>query len=154
MNIEYIKQRVRECITYLTLISESANEDTLEANKVIAEIRSETDETAKMDLIKKFKKIQFFNNFKLMESEKIIPRLLELVDVAKIIDIDLELTEEEEDMISLNKTRFSPSYALDKGTIIFINKELEEIIDKELEKPSSSDMQAINNILKVINGEK
>ena len=154
MNLEYINQRVREMFNYLEALKDAANEDTVSANNLLAKLKEENDEPTKMDLIKQFKKIQFFNNFKLMESEKVIPALIEAINLAKVLGLEIELSDDEEAMLDVNKKRFAPMYVLDKGTMIFMNKDLEEMIDKELEKPSATDVQAITNILNVVNGNK
>ena len=154
MDLKYIKKRVGEIFTLLNAIRNSTEEDTKRGNEIIKEVREEEDENQKIELVKQFKKLQFFNNFKLDQMEKIIPGLLELVSLAKVIDLDLELTDEQEAMIHINKHRFAPMYVYDKNELIFMNKELEDVITSELEKPSATDMEAINNIINAINGKK
>lgn len=154
MDLKYIKKRVGEIFTLLNAIRNSTEEDTKRGNEIIKEVREEEDENQKIELVKQFKKLQFFNNFKLDQMEKIIPGLLELVSLAKVIDLDLELTDEQEAMIHINKHRFAPMYVYDKNELIFMNKDLEDVITSELDKPSATDMEAINNIINAINGKK
>lgn len=154
MDLNHIKWRVGEIFTLLHAIRKSTDDDTKRGNEIIKEVREEEDENQKIELVKQFKKLQFFNNFKLDQMEKIIPGLLELVSLAKVLDVELDLTDEQEAMIHVNKHRFAPMYVYDKNELIFMNKDLEEVISNELEKPSATDMDAINNIINAINGKK
>lgn len=154
MDLNHIKWRVGEIFTLLHAIRKSTDDDTKRGNEIIKEVREEEDENQKIELVKQFKKLQFFNNFKLDQMEKIIPGLLELVSLAKVLDVELDLTDEQEAMIHVNKHRFAPMYVYDKNELIFMNKDLEEVISNELEKPSATDMEAINNIINAINGKK
>lgn len=150
MKIEYIKQRVNELWSLIEQLRDSATEDTKVANDLILKIRESKDEDEKIELMKKFKKTQFFNNLKLSEMEKTMPVLVELVSLAKVVDVDLELTDEQESIIDTNKKRITPMYIVDKNQLVFVHKELEEAVDKEINNPSESDLAALKNIFKAV----
>ena len=147
MDTSYIKTRVKELFTYLEYLKEAADKDTVEANKIVSEIKSTEEEEEKINLITKFKKIQFFNNMKLMEVEKTIPILIEMYKLSQSISLDLELNEVQQDMIEINLKRNQPMYIVDKNELVFLNKELEEVIDQELSRPADTDAAAIKNVL-------
>lgn len=151
MDISYIKKRVNELFTYINYLRDSATDDTRVASELISKTKSVPDEDEKIELIKKFKKIQFFNNLKLAELEKTMPTLVELVSISKILDLDLGLTEEQELVIETNKKRTAPMYTVDKDKLMFIHKELEDAVDLEINNPSESNVEALKNLVKAMN---
>ena len=150
MDLQYLKQRVVELFTYLSYLKESANEDTKKANELIIKIKEVTTDEDSLELVKQFKKLQFFNNLKLGEMEKTMPTIIELVSIAQVIGIELNLNEEEETIIKMNKTRTTPMYIVDKSQLIFNHPELEAAVEKELDNPSETDLEALKKLIKVI----
>lgn len=154
MNVDYIKQRVQELFLYINYLKDSANTDTKEASDTIQKIKETTNEDDSLNLMKKFKKLQFFNNLKLGEMEKTMPILIELISIANVIDLDLELNEEESTVFKMNKNRIKPMYVVDKNTLVFNFPELEVAVDKEINEPSPSDLEALKKITKALTDGK
>lgn len=150
MDNKYIIQRAQELLNYIKQIISSSEVSNKRANEIIEKVKTTSEENEKLELLKEFKKIQFFDNLKLTEIERFFPILLELHSVSKVINLELNLSEEDENFIEVNKHRFQPLYTFDKNELRLINPKLEEIINSELNSPAKSDFEAIKNITKAL----
>ena len=92
MKTNYLKKRVEEIFQLIDLLTNKANEDTETANDILKYVKEAEDDEVRITLMKKFKKTQFFNNLKFSDIEKITPVLIELISLAKLMDVDLDLT--------------------------------------------------------------
>lgn len=149
--MNYLTQRIRELLNLIYALRDEANEDTQRAKELLEKFKETKDNDEKVEYTKAFKKVEFFNNIKLSDIDKHIPILLELVSVAKVLDVETGLTEEEEKMLELSKVRFAPLFILSKGKLEILNKDLETVIVNELNNPSENDLKAIEKISKVLN---
>ena len=148
--MNYLTQRIRELLNLIYALRDEANEDTQRAKELLEKFKETNDNDEKVEYTKAFKKVEFFNNIKFSDIDKHIPILLELVSVAKVLDVETGLTEEEEKMLELSKVRLAPFFILDKGKLEILNKDLETVIINELNNPSESDLKAIEKISKVL----
>lgn len=149
--MNYLTQRIRELLNLIYALRDEANEDTQIAKELLEKFKETKDNDEKVEYTKAFKKVEFFNNIKLSDIDKHIPILLELVSVAKVLDVETGLTEEEAKMLDLSKVRFAPFFILSKGKLEILNKDLETVIVNELNNPSENDLKAIEKISKVLN---
>ena len=149
--MNYLTQRIRELLNLIYALRDEANEDTQRAKELLEKFKETKDNDEKVEYTKAFKKVEFFNNIKLSDIDKHIPILLELVSVAKVLDVETGLTEEEEKMLELSKVRFATFFILSKGKLEILNKDLEAVIVNELNNPSENDLKAIEKISKVLN---
>lgn len=149
--MNYLTQRIRELLNLIYALRDEANEDTQRAKELLEKFKETNDNDEKVEYTKAFKKVEFFNNIKLSDIDKHIPILLELVSVAKVLDVETGLTEEEEKMLELSKVRFASFFILSKGKLEILNKDLETVIVNELNNPSENDLKAIEKISKVLN---
>ena len=148
MGTEYIVQRGWELYNYAKALREEANTDALRGKELLREMSEATDEEVKLNILKAFKKNQFFNNLKLSEMEATLKVLVEVISICKVMGLETNMTEDLENLYEVGKKRFIPMYALKGDKLEFLNKEMEEVIDKELDTPSDSDLEAVRNILK------
>ena len=149
--MNYLTQRIRELLNLIYALRDEANEDTQRAKELLEKFKETKDNDEKVEYTKAFKKVEFFNNIKLSDIDKHIPILLELVSIAKVLDVETGLTEEEAKMLDLSKARFAPFFILSKGKLEILNKDLETVIINELNNPSENDLKAIEKISKVLN---
>lgn len=150
MKTNYLKKRVEEIFQLIDLLTNKANEDTETANDILKQVKEAEDDEVRIALMKKFKKTQFFNNLKFSDIEKITPVLIELISLAKLMDVDLELTEFQEDYYTKMKPRFSTIYKKNKGNLELVYPELEKIVEKEIENPSETELDAINKMVETL----
>lgn len=154
MNKEHLKNRVQELFTFLNALKEDSDKDIEKVNTVLKQLKETTEEGEKVELVKQYKKLSFFNNLKLVEFDKNIPVLVELISLAKIMDIDLSLEDQQEEIYQVHKKRVVPFFIFDKNELKAFNPEIEELVNKELEKPSTTDMEFINKFNKITSNVK
>lgn len=148
MDIQYIKQRFREQLQYITVLKDSANKQAEEGKTLLEKFKTEENEELKLEYLRDFKRLQFFNNLKLIEIEKILPVLVELVSISRVLGLDLELNDMEEHMYDEGKKRFQPAYIIQGNELVFLNKDMEDLINKELDTPSETDAEVVRKILR------
>lgn len=144
--MNYLSSRIQELFKFIQALSDEAKEDTIDAKETLKKLSETEDKEEKAELFKAFKKIQFFNNLKFVEIDRFIPVLVELVNMARLMDIELELTEEQEKLVEAGKIRFKPMYIYDKNELKLLNTEIESMVVEELNNPSSTDLEAISKL--------
>lgn len=148
MNLDYIKQRLWEQHEYFSILKSSSDKDLEEGKDLINKIKSS--ETSKEDrkvLFNNFKRNQIIGNLKLAEIDKTINTMMELISLAKVLDVDLGFEDDVQNIYETYKDKLTPLFDVKGDTIKVLNDEYSTLIESSLSNASENDDLYISKLV-------
>ena len=148
MNLDYIKQRLWEQHEYFSILKASSDKDLEDGKELINKIKSS--ETSKEDrkvLFNSFKRNQIIGNLKLAEIDKTINTMMELISIAKVLDVDLGFEDDVQKIYETYKDKLTPLFDVKGDTIKVLNDEYSTLIESSLSNASENDDMYISKLV-------
>lgn len=148
MNLDYIKQRLWEQHEYFSILKASSDKDLEDGKELINKIKSS--ETSKEDrkvLFNSFKRNQIIGNLKLAEIDKTINTMMELISIAKVLDVDLGFEDDVQKIYETYKDKLTPLFDVKGDTIKVLNDEYSTLIESSLSNSSENDDMYISKLV-------
>lgn len=145
-----LKNRVHEIFKNLMTLNEDIQNSNKEINERLRKVKEVDNEEEKLSFIKECKFYEIMNNFRYSEIDNLLRTLLELRNISILEGIDLELTEEQNEVVSESVHRFSPMFVYSGNKAKFNNEELLEVIKNKLDNPSENEMEVFASLVKAI----
>lgn len=147
---ELLQKRLSEVITITNALSVENSNDQEKHQRLIAEIKTSGDsEEVKSEDDDKLKIVKGLNAFmflRLKEIETNIKIMNELYSLLMVTGVEIKIDDKHREFLDFNSKNFKPTFIIDKGEVVFFNKEVEELILNKLKEENSDNSEIIKNI--------
>lgn len=147
---ELLEKRLSEIVAITKIISTEASEYQFKNEQIISEIKALGDTKEEVEKAKvkarEMKKLSYLTYLKTSEVQVNIRVMNEIYSLMKFIGIVPNLDEKEMEILEFNLANVKPTFVLDKGEVVFFDRESEEIMLKKLDEPDDKEEELIAKI--------
>lgn len=149
---EILNKRLQEVVTITKVIGKQSSEDKKRTEDIVSEIKSSGDsEEDRISNKKRVTEMKRINSFTFLKSNEIginIRIMNEIYSLMKFLDIKPEISDADLETLDFNLMNVKPTFILDKGEVVFFEKQVEEFVLSQLEKTEYRDDEFIDKVKK------
>lgn len=149
---ELLEKRLHELVLITNTISSQSSEYKKRNEEIIKEVResgdSEEDKAANIKRIGEMKRINSSAYLRANEVGINIRIMNEIYSLMRFLGIEPTVSDKDLEILEFNLANVKPTFILDKGEVVFFDKQVEEFVNSKLQETDHKDLSYIENIKK------
>lgn len=147
---DLLEKRLQELVTITKTISSEASEYKFQNNKLIKEIQDSGDTPEDLDenrkRVREMRRINILSFMKSNEVQINIRAMNEIYSIMKYMGYEPVLDAKDLEILEFNLANVKPTFIMDKGEVVFFNKEYEDAMMEELKNASPDELEQIQKV--------
>jgi hypothetical protein len=149
---ELLEKRFSEIVEITKILSTETSEYQFKNEQLITEIKAsgDTQEDAEKNRVRA-REMKLINSLAFIKSSEVqinIRVMNEIYSLMKFMDITPNISDKDLEILEFNLANVKPTFVLDKGKVVFFDKDSEQIMLEKLNQPDDKEDELVNKIKK------